>query len=354
VVQSTPTINHTYTTPSDYKATLRVRDSRGATSSNTAIATINVEPANQPPNASLAAAPTSGPAALKVNFDGSGSSDADAGDTIASYTFTFGDGSAPVTQSGPTLSHTYNAAGTYVASLAVTDSRGLKSTNSAQVAITVQAAQPNNTAPTASLTATPTSGVVPLNVKFDGSRSTDKDKGDTIASYSFNFGDGSGIVTLPSSTVTHTYNRAGTYSASLVVTDSRGKPSSNTAAVTISATPQAPSSVSGSGILDSAAKISFGLKVSSNLTGTVSYKDNANNVGFDTSMISSYWLSGNCATFSGSATLKSNGAAVTYTITACDNGSGGSTDTFAIQLSGGSSYQQSGTLRGGNITITRK
>jgi hypothetical protein len=80
-----------------------------------------------------------GKAPLLVHFDGSGSADAD-GDTIASYTFNFGDGSAPVTQSTPTIQHTYNAAGDYPARLTVTDSRGHSSTNTAQVVISVASA----------------------------------------------------------------------------------------------------------------------------------------------------------------------------------------------------------------------
>src|SRR6266404_2380759 len=55
-----------------------------------------------------------------------------------------------------------------------------------------------NTAPTAVLTATPTSGTAPLTVNFDGSGSYDPDTApppDTIASYTFNFGDGSAAVT---------------------------------------------------------------------------------------------------------------------------------------------------------------
>ena len=61
----------------------------------------------------------------------------DTGDTIASYTFDFDDGSATVTQSTPTVSHTYNAANNYGAHLSVTDSRGLASTNTAEVTIMV-------------------------------------------------------------------------------------------------------------------------------------------------------------------------------------------------------------------------
>ena len=58
---------------------------------------------DQPPVASLAASPTSGNVPLQVSFDASGSFDSDAGDGVASYTFTFADGSNPVTQASPGL-----------------------------------------------------------------------------------------------------------------------------------------------------------------------------------------------------------------------------------------------------------
>jgi hypothetical protein len=89
------------------------------------------------PTAALAATPTSGNAPLQVSFDGSRSTDADQGGTIASYRFDFGDGSAPVTQSAPAVSHTYDSAGSYVARLTVLDGQGKESTNDATVTITV-------------------------------------------------------------------------------------------------------------------------------------------------------------------------------------------------------------------------
>ncbi len=94
---------------------------------------------NTAPTAMLSVTPTLGVAPLAVNVNGSASSDPDSGDSIVSYTFDFGDGSAPVTQSTPTLSHTYRTPGTYRASLVVTDSRGSPSTNNAVVDIKVLA-----------------------------------------------------------------------------------------------------------------------------------------------------------------------------------------------------------------------
>ena len=78
---------------------------------------------NRTPSAALAANPTSGSLPLTVNFDGSGSSDPDAGDTL-SYLWTFGDGSATETTTTPKTNHTYSTKGTYTASLRVRDNHG--------------------------------------------------------------------------------------------------------------------------------------------------------------------------------------------------------------------------------------
>ncbi|MEW5826467.1 MAG: PKD domain-containing protein, partial [Candidatus Bipolaricaulota bacterium] len=52
---------------------------------------------------------------------------------------------------------------------------------------------------------------------------TDADAGDTIASYKWNFGDGSTLETdAPTATATHKYNAPGDYTASVVAVDSRG------------------------------------------------------------------------------------------------------------------------------------
>jgi glucose/arabinose dehydrogenase/Ca2+-binding RTX toxin-like protein len=79
--------------------------------------------ANRSPGAVIAANPTSGRLPLTVNFDGSGSGDPDAGDTL-SYLWNFGDGSATKTTTTPTTSHTYSTKGTYTASLQVRDNHG--------------------------------------------------------------------------------------------------------------------------------------------------------------------------------------------------------------------------------------
>ncbi|MGF1526896.1 MAG: PKD domain-containing protein [Candidatus Competibacterales bacterium] len=74
---------------------------------------------NQPPEANFSATPPRGTAPLLVSFDGGASLDSD-GD-IVSHQWTFGDGASA---SGSSVSHTYNAAGSYTATLTVTDDAG--------------------------------------------------------------------------------------------------------------------------------------------------------------------------------------------------------------------------------------
>jgi glucose/arabinose dehydrogenase len=79
---------------------------------------------------------------------------------------------------------------------------------------------PANRPPTASMTATPTSGPTPLTVSFNGSASSDPD-GDPLT-YEWSFGDGSPNETTTGPTTSHTYTTAGARTATLTVRDGRG------------------------------------------------------------------------------------------------------------------------------------
>lgn len=117
-------------------------DSLAYTGSQTLTTAIACLP-NQPPLAVLSASPTEGSAPLNVAFSAAASSDPDAGDTIATYKFSFGDGSAEVAQAGPTINHTYTRAGVYFATLKVVDSKGKESANIASVLIKTPATLQN-------------------------------------------------------------------------------------------------------------------------------------------------------------------------------------------------------------------
>ncbi len=111
-----------------------------------------------------------------------------------------------------------------------------------------------NRAPTASFTATPTSGAAPLVVAFNAAASTDPDGG--ITAYAWTFGDGGSATGVAPS---HTYAAVGTYTAILTVTDNSGATSSTSR--TITATGPPPTSVTVSG------RITFERVPFSNLLG---------------------------------------------------------------------------------------
>ncbi|HEX8501840.1 MAG TPA: PKD domain-containing protein [Pyrinomonadaceae bacterium] len=97
---------------------------------------------NMAPLAALRATPPAGSLPFTTTLDASASTDAD--DSVAAYTFNFGDGSAPVTRTvaefgaeAARAAHTYTAPGSYGASVAVRDSRGKMSINTAAVVVTV-------------------------------------------------------------------------------------------------------------------------------------------------------------------------------------------------------------------------
>jgi PKD repeat protein len=118
------TATHAYTAAGTYTVTLTVTDDDGATDTAEAQVTVTAPPVNQAPTAAF----TSSADDLTLSVDAAGSSDADG--TLASYAWTFGDGTSG---SGLTASHTYATAGTYTVTLTVTDDDGATGTVSREV-----------------------------------------------------------------------------------------------------------------------------------------------------------------------------------------------------------------------------
>jgi len=141
---------------------------------------------------------TSGCVPLLVNFTGSASG----GTGPYSYSWVFGDGGTSNQQSP---SHIYNNERTYTATLTVADVHDCQ--GMAQVVITIYPK------PTAIASAQLVSGCVPLSVSFTGTATG----GTAPYSYRWDFGDDN-LITITQSPV-HTYNRPGTYTATLTVTD---------------------------------------------------------------------------------------------------------------------------------------
>jgi PKD repeat protein len=110
-------VNHKYTLPGTYNVTLTVRDSRGAVHS-TAKALIVSGPAA--PVAQFTVTPSTATFATTFAFSAAAST-VGAGATIDRYLWDFGDGE---TADGivPAKTHKYNAPGTYIVTLTITDS----------------------------------------------------------------------------------------------------------------------------------------------------------------------------------------------------------------------------------------
>mgnify|MGYP001306976119 CR=1 FL=1 len=190
-----------------------------------------------PPVANDSGVPSQGSAPLVVTFSSDGSVDPDG--VIASYRWDFGDGTAS-SEADPVK--TYTETGLFTAVLTVTDSDGFSDSVSVEVSVT-------NAPPVAVLDASVLSGDVPLEVSFDANESYDN--GGSIASYRWDFGDGSEGV---GDTVTHTYMTAGEYVAQLTVTDNEGASASDAIIVevvdpyTVNAPTDLSVSVSGSDV----------------------------------------------------------------------------------------------------------
>ncbi|MGD9275605.1 MAG: PKD domain-containing protein [Candidatus Pacearchaeota archaeon] len=167
------------------------------------------EPDTNPEINSVSANPSSGVEPLTVSFSCSASS----GNGQLSYHWSFGDGESSDLQNP---SHTYTNFGSYTAACTVRDSDNDE--DSATVSINViEDKKPTIT----TISATPDSGVVPLDVDFTCQASG----GDGTLSYSWSFGDGeSSDLQNPS----HTYTNFGSYTAACTVEDSDGDSDSAT------------------------------------------------------------------------------------------------------------------------------
>jgi PKD repeat protein len=203
--QSTdPNPSHTYLVVGDYAVTLKVTDNNGAV--NTDSTTVSVVD-NLAPTAAASATPSTGKAPLAVSLDGSASTDEDG--NVVDWSWDFDDGS---TGTGEVVIHTFTAVGTYDVELTVTDDAG--DTDTTTVTVVVNELQ----APVAVANATPDGTKAPLGVIFSSVGSTDPDG--SIIGYLWDFGDGS--PTSTSANPSHLYTAAGTFDATLTVTDDDG------------------------------------------------------------------------------------------------------------------------------------
>lgn len=180
-----------------------------------------VAPGNQPPVAAITS-PAAAAVGQSVTFSAAGSTDPD-GDALT-YAWTFSDGP---TASGVTTARTFAAAGSVTVTLTVDDGRGGTATDS--VVLTITPRPTVNRPPTAIITG-PLAGIAGAELVFDGRGSVDPD--DDSLAFSWTLG-GDGL-TATTPTASATFAAAGTYTISLIVTDTGGLSASTSQQVEIS------------------------------------------------------------------------------------------------------------------------
>ncbi|WP_324027975.1 PKD domain-containing protein [Maribacter sp. BPC-D8] len=208
---------HVFDEVGEYTVTLTVSDAEGQTHSTTLTITVNEE--NEAPIAIASADVIFGEAPQTILFVGSTSTD-DVG--VVSYAWDFVDGGTS-TEADP--EYTFSTNGVFEVTLTVTDADGLMDITS--LTITVEENIEENEAPVAIATADIIAGEVPLTVSFIGSESTD-DVG--VISYAWDFVDGGSSTEADTE---YTFNTAGEYEVSLIVTDTEGLSDTTTLTITV-------------------------------------------------------------------------------------------------------------------------
>ena len=221
-------VSFTYQTAGTFNATLTLTNSAGSAISSQTI-TIEAAPPAPAPVVDFTASPASGDAPLQVAFTINTPAE-----TYTSLAWDFdGDGSSDDTTSAAP-GFTYQAAGSYNATLTLTNSDGQSATATQLVIVSDAAPAP---APVVDFTASPASGDAPLQVAF-----TINTPADTYTSLAWDFdGDGSSDDTT-SAAPGFTYQTAGSYNATLTLTNSDGQSASSTQTIVVSeaAAPTSP------------------------------------------------------------------------------------------------------------------
>jgi PKD repeat protein len=217
------TTTHQYRSIGSFVATLTVTDSRGATATRSQ--TIAVAAGTPPTMTAFTTSPTSPGVNQDIFFNASASATPAAGRTITGYEWLFGDGNSG---RGVIVTHRYTAPGQYTVQLAATDDAG----SIGRITQTLQVGPVVGARPTAVLTFTPGSPKAGAPVSFNASTSL-PGTGANIQSYTFNWGDGSPEDVVTNPLQTHTYTAAGTFVATVTVTDTLGRTAQAQVTVTV-------------------------------------------------------------------------------------------------------------------------
>ncbi len=212
---------HRFMSSGTYSVKLTATDNDGASASVTE--QVNVGPTNLQPMAAFTTDTTTIVPGAWIQFNAATSSDPDG--SIASYVWSFGDGTSGTGVSGW---HRFTTAGTYLVTLTVTDNKGAQDAVSKSIIVGAP-----NVPPVAAFGYTPSLPAVSEWLRFDASASYDTDG--TIASYRWTFDGGA---TDTGSSVYRQFTTAGMHSVTLMVTDNRGVTNSVSRQIQVGATQQ--------------------------------------------------------------------------------------------------------------------
>jgi len=202
------TASHVFASPAYHVVVLVASDGRGGVATASVTVDVGREKDNLYPVADTGG-PYTGVVKLPVAFKAK-ASDAD-GDELTFF-WDFGDGTQGP---GEAPAHAYAKAGTYSVKLLVSDGNGDVTTASTTVTVSPPRGPANQ--PPAANAGGPYTGGAGKAVTLDARVSSDRDK-DTLE-YAWAFGDGT---TGAGATVSHIYDKPGTYAVMLLVTDGKG------------------------------------------------------------------------------------------------------------------------------------
>jgi len=218
-------VTHLFAQAGTYVVQLTVTDNQGATASKTRAITVTTD--NQPPAAQFSVACTDG----QCEFEAGASADPDG--EILRFDWDFGDGNNAL---GTSVSHRYQAAGTFLVTLEITDNDGGTGVTQKTLSIDSPDEAPDvpagNTSGDGALT--PVLDSICNDSKCNFSAADSQPGAADIVSYDWDLGDGT---TGNGVELQHTFKDTGKYLVKLTVTDSHGYKSSKTRAVTVKVKP---------------------------------------------------------------------------------------------------------------------
>lgn len=229
---STPTASHTYAIAGTYTIRLQVKNTAGLTATVTHKVTVSSVGGNTAPTASFTVTPPSGIISTNFSFNATASSDAQDATAALQVRWDWeSNGTWTTYTTAKTASHTFSTVGTHTVSLQVLDTGGLSGTTTRSVMVTAA-----NTAPTASFTVTPPSGIISTNFSFNATASSDAQDATAALQVRWDWeSNGTWTTYTTTKTASHTFSTVGNHTVTLQVLDTGGLSGTTTRTVMVNA-----------------------------------------------------------------------------------------------------------------------